>query len=112
TVAVSQAGVNRPTETILLAEKHHAGNLSDWGLGSVFTGVSWWDWTAPGEIPNGAPDKGNSGTITPNGAVTPKHSEQANFVFCDGHAKSMKPPTTNPDPVNQASKNMWNATRQ
>ncbi|MBC8136803.1 MAG: hypothetical protein H8F28_13040 [Fibrella sp.] len=35
----------------------------------------------------------------------------ANFAFCDGHVKSMKPAATNPDPVNKPDSNMWDAKR-
>ena len=115
------AGVNRSAETIMVSEKNHifsdssstTGNLLDWGPGCMFTGVDWWDWTSPGEIPNG---KLKTTTVKydksgPNGAVTPVHSEQANFLFADGHAKSMRPAGTNPDPINKPELNMWDATR-
>jgi prepilin-type N-terminal cleavage/methylation domain len=46
-----------------------------------------------------------------DGAVTSKHGGLANFLFCDGHVKAMKPVATNPkgnfDPAN-----MWNGWRQ
>lgn len=112
TVSQSLASVNRPADTIMLAEKHNGGNTSDWGPGCMFTGLNWWDWAGEGEIPNG----NNLATAAfpngPDGAVTAKHSGQANFAFADGHAKSMKPSATNPDPKNHPELNMWNATRQ
>ncbi len=41
----------------------------------------------------------------------------ANFQFCDGHVKAMKPTQTNPQSAtdsveDRASKNMWDATRK
>jgi prepilin-type N-terminal cleavage/methylation domain-containing protein/prepilin-type processing-associated H-X9-DG protein len=120
--------VNRPAETILLAEK-----FSD---DVVTNGVSWIDGnvsrfptpvfsadsntnddihdfneTYCGLIPNGArPDaKYPSGK---NGGVSAKFNEMGNFVFVDGHAKAMKPSQTNPDGKNQPQRNMWDALRQ
>jgi len=115
----SLADVRVPATTILLGEKHTdqahedggEGVQSFAGIGSVFTGVNWWDWGgAPGEIPNGTlpPAAYPNG---PAGAVSETHAGKtmANFVFCDGHAKAMKPEATNP--TNDLSTNMWNAAR-
>ena len=40
-----------------------------------------------------------------------KNVHLANFSFSDGHAKSMKPTATNPDPIAKPDLNMWNADR-
>jgi prepilin-type processing-associated H-X9-DG protein len=46
-----------------------------------------------------------------NGAVSATYSGQSNFVFVDGHAKSMVPSSTDPDPVNQPQNNLWDGLR-
>lgn len=121
TTTRTDGGVGRPAETIMLSEKDHVwpgvssdvGNLYFFGPGCMFTGVNWWDWTSPGEIPNGtiAPTVNPYDPSGPNGAVMAVHNQKANFVFCDGHAKVMTPSATDPDPVNQPQNNMWDATR-
>ncbi len=118
-MATPAARVNQPAGTIMLTEKPNIapysadGNTYNWGVGAMITGVNWWDWDSPGEIPNGTikPLADPHSPLGPNGAVIPMHNNQANFVFCDGHAKSMNPAATDPDPVNQPQNNMWDATR-
>jgi prepilin-type processing-associated H-X9-DG protein len=46
-----------------------------------------------------------------NGAVSAHHTDLANFLFADGHAKALRPVATDPDPVNQPQNNLWDATR-
>ncbi|MGV3618823.1 MAG: prepilin-type N-terminal cleavage/methylation domain-containing protein [Fimbriimonas sp.] len=119
---------DKVADTVLLADKWN-GDAVKYGsmgvfsafAGSVFTGVDWFDWAAPGEVPNGNPNAGSLGY--PNGAVANKYPKgpagavglnstgNSNFLFADGHAKSLKPVATNPDPVNQPDRNMWDATR-
>ncbi len=108
----SMAAVGRPAETIMMSEKHEKENASDWGMGCLLTGVNWWDWNSPGEQPDGTRSVTAAYPNGPNGAVTAAHSMNANFAFCDGHAKSVRPSATNPDPKNRPQDNMWNATRQ
>lgn len=117
-VICTDAEVSKPAQTIMLAEKHNDDSRAAGGAGTgniyarafIFTGVNWWNSEAPGEMPNGtkAEAKYPNG---PNGAVSTKHSEFANFLFCDGHVKAMKPATTNPDPVNRPQDNLWEAIR-
>ncbi len=114
------ASVGRPAETVMLAEKHSDdvvkagdyGNLSGWSPGNIFTNHNWWDGDGPGEIPNG---ESTSATGTypkgPNGAVSIKHNGMANFLFTDGHVKTLRPIQTNPDPTNHPELNQWDATR-
>lgn len=120
---VNMASVNRPAETVLMSEKAHVwpgngsvpGNVLYWGPGCMFTGVNWWDSSgSPGVIPDGtrAPKADPYDPTGPNGGVMPIHLEMANFAFADGHAKAMRPPATNPDPVKRPQDNMWDATRQ
>ena len=118
TTTCSLARVSRPSETVMLTEKFCAdvnaagdtGNVSGWGPGNIFTNVNWWDYAGPGEIPNGdlpAAAYPNG----PNGAVSNKHNNMANFLFTDGHVKTMQPYLTNPDPKNHPELDMWDATR-
>ncbi len=81
----------------------------------MITGVNWWDSNgAPGLIPDGTRAvKANPYDATGiNGGVMPIHLETANFLFADGHVKSMRPVVTNPDPVKRPQDNMWDALRQ
>lgn len=112
------AGVGRPSETILLGERHQIRPYQDrdirgaWDLNDVIF-YSWF-----GDLPG----QGN-GTIwqpptTSNGSVATVHSGQANFSFADGHSKSMRPLAT----INASAYSnmncdsgffyMWDGTRQ
>ena len=66
---------------------------------------------APSQLPNGtrAPKAWPHG---PNGSVSARHGEMANFAFCDGHVKPMRPADTNPDPLNRPERDLWDATRR
>jgi prepilin-type N-terminal cleavage/methylation domain-containing protein/prepilin-type processing-associated H-X9-DG protein len=112
------ASIGRPAETILIAEKHSAdstfwaqnssgfspncviggeyGNAGGWGDHNIPNGTR-----AAAAYPNG-----------PNGAVSARHAEMANFSFADGHVKAMRPIQTNPNPQTRPQDNMWDATRQ
>ncbi len=115
----SISSVARPAETIMVAEKHdddtikygNEGVESFASIGSIFTGQPWWDFYSVGEIPNGTLPWTNAYPLGPNGAVSIKHvgHTMANFLFCDGHVKTMQPVKTNPD--NTLANNMWNADR-
>jgi prepilin-type N-terminal cleavage/methylation domain-containing protein/prepilin-type processing-associated H-X9-DG protein len=113
--------VNRAAETILITEKHcdevnkgpawawAPGNTSNF-IGSVFDNDFYF--SAAGAIPDGTRAASNDYDQGPNGAVTAKHNQQADIVFCDGHVKAMRPAQTNPDPKNHPELNMWDARRQ
>jgi len=123
--SASLASVSRPADTILVAEKHadqtqaYYVNGSDWAgsnllfMGSAVDGLPRNIWGEL-EIPNGARAAADY-PLGPNGAVSAKHTDRANFLFADGHVKSMRPTETNPnnsaDPAVNASNNMWDATR-
>jgi len=128
-LSVSASSTAHPSDTVLLTNKWNGdavkygsvGNFSAF-FGNVFTNVNWFDSYAPSEIPNGNPNAAypwNFSGVTPtaaypfgqNGAVGSTNSGNSNFTFLDGHTKTMKPVATNPDPTNQPSKNMWDATR-
>ncbi|BDI30073.1 hypothetical protein CCAX7_21240 [Capsulimonas corticalis] len=120
----SMAAVGRPAESIMIHEKHTddgvayltGGTPSFAGLSSVTTGYSWWDLYGPQDIPNGSLSPTAAYPLGANGSVSTKHSSKtlANFLFCDGHVKSMRPALTNPkgDPDGTEPTNMWNCTRQ
>lgn len=110
------AKVGRPADTIMLAEKHDEDNVMWWGPRSMFYSNSVWNWYwGCGSIPEGK----RAPAAYPNdkaGCVPIVHSGMANFTFCDGHAKAMKPEATNPgwlydgDPA-MLDLNKWDATR-
>ena len=129
--------VTQPANTILMATRADGQNL--WGMGDVISGVTWWDNGSGGAglLPNGHGDTVNpykakpyNTTITVNanhlwGCVYTPYSNQAPFAFVDGHAKSMNPAQTNPNPSNtyitgpsyslgdsgHDPQNMWDAYR-
>jgi prepilin-type N-terminal cleavage/methylation domain-containing protein/prepilin-type processing-associated H-X9-DG protein len=115
----SQAAVGKPAETVLLTEKHNAdvlkvggwGNLSSFAPGCIIVNLTNWDTLAPNEIPNGTLSATAAWPTGRNGAVSAKHNENANFAFCDGHVKAMRPYATNPDPTNRPNDNLWDARR-
>jgi prepilin-type N-terminal cleavage/methylation domain-containing protein/prepilin-type processing-associated H-X9-DG protein len=118
--------VTYPDATIMLAEKHAdaevtLGNtwLNAYGYANpdlLFTGneyggagggASFWGY---GAIPDGT-KSGVANDSGVNGGVSLHSAGVSNFLFCDGHVKAMPPAATDPDPVNQPSKNLWNAHR-
>ena len=127
--AVALAAVDRPADTILLAEKSSRDTLaSDWAnpvVAAVFESDKFlWDsdtgadgyYKSNSFIPNGLrplSDKYDSKKqmTGKNGGCATLHSNLANFVFSDGHAKALRPEQTNPQGSKDASKNMWLAKR-
>ena len=117
----SLASVNNPTQTILLTERAHVwpgeaangGNSTWWGYGNMIAGIDGYGMGKAMQVPNGT----RAATANPydpagvNGGVMPVHLETANFLFADGHVKSMRPVVTNPDPVGRPQDNMWDALR-
>jgi len=113
------AKLNKPAEDILIAETHcddvikagnTDGNTSGWGTCAGIEG-NWPTWScggtsgtlqrAPQQSLGGSEDAFGQGAI--DGTVSKKHSDKrANFVFADGHVKSMKPYLTWTNTVN-----MW-----
>jgi hypothetical protein len=95
------------------------GTYSAFGPFTVFTDQQEW---APTSIPDGSPtvpqfDNGKAHATGvgfnegPDGAVSTKFNGQGLFVFCDGHAKAMKPVQTNPNQISQPQNNMWDGLR-
>jgi len=134
---LNESVITQPASTILLAEKdgsdvaawnsafegnsfNFRGNWSSFSMagvlgGSDVDGIGW----GPELIPNGASTlyktKGN-GSPTQfeygiNGAVSANYSGQSVFVFTDGHAKSMIPASTNPNPSTLPQSNLWDGLR-
>jgi len=106
------ASIGRPTDTIMLGEMHNQdGNLSNstenmsaWQFNTL-TDFFQYESIPNGTRPAAAYPNGPNGEISaPHGGKT-----MANFLFTDGHVKSMRPSLTNPG--NDADKNMWDATR-
>ena len=112
------SSVARPAQVVLVAEKHNrdtvAANgfsvLSSFSPGMLFSGTSDWDDFGAGDIPDGT-RAGAAFSHGPDGAVSTAHLGTSNFLFCDGHAKALKPSNTNPDPINRPGDNLWNAMR-
>ncbi len=115
-VAVSTA-VTKPAETIMLTSRNGGNNC--YSVGLYMPGVDWWDWDgAPGLVPDGTRNGAayNSANTTwntnnRNGGVATHFNGQGLFVYCDGHAGTRNPVSTNPDPVNRPNDNMWDAYR-
>jgi prepilin-type N-terminal cleavage/methylation domain-containing protein len=104
---------------------NNTGVYSAFGPWSVFndqcakTGPPAW---GPCDIPDGSPTippydnstahAGGVGFDTASsGAVSVKYGNTGVFVFCDGHAKSVVPSSTNPNQISQPQNNMWDALR-
>jgi prepilin-type N-terminal cleavage/methylation domain-containing protein/prepilin-type processing-associated H-X9-DG protein len=124
--------VTAPANTILLASRFDGQRM--YGMGMIFSGVNWWD-SPPngggngGLIPNGGTEPSNGWDMarngTPylsqvgyrynadnrNGGVSMGHAGNGIFVFCDGHAKALKPVATNPNGAQRPQDNMWDAYR-
>jgi len=120
------SAMNRPSDTIMVCEQYTSdvtkaassqGNWSAFSQGGALVGASWFyiGTMIPGQssTPNDVYPKGI------NGAVSTHHAgDLSNFLFVDGHVKSMRPIQTNPQPGKDydsnghAGSNMWDALRQ
>jgi len=122
--SISATEITQPAGTIMMTVKLDSDALKAGGIGnsSAFFGSNeftihggGWDWAAAAEIPDGTlPAENGTSVKYPNGkrgAVSLTNAGNSNFVFTDGHAKSMKPEATDPDPINMKDKNMWDGTR-
>ncbi len=126
TASASGGQIQRPSESILLTEKFakdaQDGNaatpsfgtfdqVSGFGPQCVIAGPSYGGGWGEQNIPDGTRVDSNLFGLGKNGGVSVHHTGMANFAFCDGHVKAMKPANTNPDPTNQPQNNMWNTNR-
>jgi prepilin-type processing-associated H-X9-DG protein len=124
----SSTQVTQPAGTVLLADLFDSsmiaegccgfGNISEWFSAAFLQirvpgdiGYGDYDWFGPEEIPNGTLKSTNTFPSGPTGGVSLTSGRNANFAFVDGHAKSMAPEATDPDPVNNRAANMWDADR-
>jgi prepilin-type N-terminal cleavage/methylation domain-containing protein/prepilin-type processing-associated H-X9-DG protein len=133
--AVSQTQITNVADTIMFAPKYSrdvlrtsfswlGGNSAFIWPGQVFL----WD-CQPGQdfycaegsgVPNGVRNQlfggvrpfpqGNQGAVSLRDAGNNVQGN-ANFAFADGHAKSFRPEATNPHPLNEPLRNMWNSRR-
>jgi prepilin-type N-terminal cleavage/methylation domain-containing protein/prepilin-type processing-associated H-X9-DG protein len=116
--SLTLAQLTLPSNSVMISERHNtdavqAGTENCTAYHSGFVEQSW-----VGNI-DGVPYLIPDGTrpaaaypYGPNGAVSAHHNERADFLFCDGHVKAMRPVDTNPDPVKRPQDNLWNAIRQ
>ncbi len=118
----NSGAVTQPSETILLATRHDGNNC--FLQGDMMSGQNWWDYSGAGLLPNGtrngspylAPAYATGTPYEVNkdnrfGAIAAPYQNKGIFSFTDGHAKVLNPASTNPDPVNQPARNLWNAYR-
>ena len=125
------SGIGRPSDTILLAEHYTSdmkampgaggnnGNWTNFADGGLIAGVPWiGDSSAGGSL---IPDNTRPAAAFPNGpngAISAHHNDMSNFLFVDGHVKSLRPIATNPQPPTgydaggEPISNMWDALRQ
>lgn len=112
------ASLNKPSEDILVAETHcddvlkagnTDGNTSRWGTCAGIEDWPAWSCGTPSAVLQRPPKQSNGGSEDAfgqgvvNGTVSHKHGDKrANFLFADGHVKSMKPYQTWTSTVN-----MW-----
>lgn len=116
----SSTAVSKPAETIMYGDKFNGDMLKfgSWGNLTAFFGANFfclqcngqWDWGNPVELPDGR-IVGGSYPYAADGSVSVTSANKANFSFSDGHSKSMKPSTTNPNPATKPESNMWDADR-
>jgi prepilin-type processing-associated H-X9-DG protein len=120
--------VTQPSATILLADLFSSSmvkesccgfdNLSEWFSAAFLQirvpgdiGYGQYDWFGPEDIPNGTLATTNTFPDGPTGGVSLTTGSNSNFAFVDGHAKSLNPVATDPDPINNGPANMWDGNR-
>ena len=80
--------------------------MSAWASNTIsnyFAGGAMPDASKSGAYPNG-----------PNGCVSVPHGDKSlsNFLFTDGHVKTLRPAQTDINEYNDVKDDMWDATRQ
>lgn len=116
----STTQVTKSSETVMYGNKFNSDMIKfgSWGNLTGFFGANFfclqcngqWDWGNPVQLPDGR-IVGGSYPFAADGSVSVTNAGKANFVFADGHSKSMKPSQTNPDPQARPEANMWDANR-
>ncbi len=115
----TEAAINFPSDTIAIAEKHNGDIAPGDARFPGYPGVaasSWENVFTNYYNGEGIPSIYNSPTAAfpygPTGAVATSHAGQSNFLFVDGHAKSMHPMATVPSQGNSTDAgDLWNAIR-
>lgn len=124
----TQTAITQVANTVMLADRFtkdlqtfgYPGNSSAFG-GSAFVlpagnacaadpygaGSCW----LQGTYPYGKADSTIKWPGGQDGGVSIANAGKSNFAMTDGHAKSYKPSTTDPDPWNQVSDNLWDGKR-
>lgn len=125
----NSTAVTKPADTIMLSTRYQSNDL--WGPSNLISGgMVGWDGSGfaqniPDATRNGQPyvlsgfwNSPASGATSytanldnRNGGVSAFYAGKTNFTFSDGHAKTLDPRSTDPDPVNQPLNNMWDAYR-
>jgi prepilin-type N-terminal cleavage/methylation domain-containing protein/prepilin-type processing-associated H-X9-DG protein len=118
----TSTGVSNAADTIMLAARYSSTDV--WGPDSFIAGVSWWDGTGFGGLaPDGTRSGAPYGTTTwsgrsvvfnkdnRNGGVTAGYADKATFAWADGHASTVSPASTNPNPGARPELNKWNSRR-
>jgi prepilin-type N-terminal cleavage/methylation domain-containing protein len=124
--------VSRPADSIMLASRYDGQRM--YGTGLYFSGYNWWDgpWAGGGNgglIPDGGAQQGDGWDMQRSGnpyksqnnyiynkndhdgGVSAPYAGNGVFVYCDGHAKALKPVQTNPDAKNRPNDNQWDCYR-
>ncbi len=130
--STNSTSVTYPAATVMLSERY--GSYPTFGPSTFFTGNNDWDFVGTGQlVPDGSPvaDPVNANRDLPRPTNTPylvngqpfspdiknvagmnsNWSGKSNVSWVDGHASAVTPIATNPDSVNQPTKNEWDALR-
>lgn len=134
--ATSSSSITNPANTVVFAPKY-SKDVASTAFSFLRVNRPWfwptqvfiWDATPAeqfygdvgGAIPNGTrvgmttcnghPVRSSDGFPCGRAGGVGITGDRATFVFTDGHAKSLRPEQTNPNPVAQPQNNMWWATR-
>lgn len=131
-LSLNSGQITNPASTVMLASRQTAwllsqkapndgsngyvGVASGLSLGNTFAWTNQ-DTALNASVPQGGTCVNCSGPDAnyplsgADGGVTPGPGGKSNFAWTDGHAKSLKPSSTNPDETNQPDKNLWDALR-
>lgn len=125
----SLAAVGRPAETVMISEHHNkdvlrvstalgspSSNFSFFAPGCMITDGTGWDNYGGSEAPDGRINPSVAYPRGRDGSISAHHNDMANFTFCDGHAKAMRPANTRPHGggyggANPVIDDMWDTRR-
>jgi prepilin-type N-terminal cleavage/methylation domain-containing protein/prepilin-type processing-associated H-X9-DG protein len=134
--SLTSTSVTQPAATVLIGTQLNSdlqymtdafsggpgGNISGFpGVGIVFDSsvpaTQYGSGSANLLAPNGARTQiltgytFGTGIAGANGGISAPYAKQANFGYCDGHAKSAIPTATNPDGIHHPELNQWDGIR-